>query len=1346
VTERAGGASGLSPAKRELLERALRRGRGSTGPAQSIPRRSAEGPAPLSVGQEQIWFFERLSPELGVYNEGASIRKTGELDLGALRAAFNHVVRRHEIWRTTFPLADGTPVQRVEAEAAGYELPLTDLTHLPPPLRMPEAIRLATEDARQPYKLGVGPLVRPRLVRLAEDDHGLFLAMHHMVFDGVSLYRVLLPELIALYKAYASGLHAELPALAVQYSDFAQWQHDRWERPEVAQRVAYWCRQLHGELPDQLPTDHERPSVQRFRGAIKQLEIERELVSTLRQLARHERASQFMVLASAFTVLLHRYSGQNDIVFGTPIDDRDRPELQGMIGFCLNAVVLRVDAGGDPSFRELISRVREVTLEAVANEVPFERLVRELQPRRDPSRNPLFQVMFGIEPPVPDPDPEWSLHQMEEGVGTAKFDLYLELDERPEGHISCRFVYSTDLFEQETIARMKDHWLNLLRRIAAEPDRPISQAPLLSDAERRQLLIDWNSTQTEIPKACVHQLIEAQVHHSPSSTAVVFEDRQLTYRELDLYASRLAQRLVARGVGPGSTVGICVDRSLDMLVAPLAVMKAGGAYLPLDPRHPADRLAYMLQDSGASLVITHTDWLGVLSTGQTPVMCLDQDNGSVTLPATQPKTEVGPEHLAVVIYTSGSTGRPKGVEIPHRAMVNLLRSMAVEPGLASDDVLLAVTTLSFDIAGLELYLPLICGARVVIANRDQASDGARLARLLASSAATVMQATPTSWRMLVESGWNGSSDLTALSGGEALSADLAHALLSRCRRLYNMYGPTETTIWSTVAPIERRDRISIGRPIANTRVYVLDRHRQPVPIGVPGELYIGGDGLARGYVGRPDLTAERFVTISFGVGRKERLYRTDDAARWRSDGALEYLGRLDDQLKIRGHRIELAEVEAVLADHPSVSAAVAVGRQAHLDGAELVAYIVPAPGRAPTVGELREHLRSRLPDYMLPSAIAVLDALPVTANGKVDRKGLAARNVAMRPAPGSTHEGPRTPTEEALVQIWRAALGVERIGIRENFFELGGHSLLAVRVLAEVERVTGRRPPLATFFREGVTVEGQAQMLEQEIDSGTSAQLVRVQPNGQRLPVFFVFSDESALLSLRNFLPALGPNQPVYGLIPERNHRRFDRHRKVEELASRLCRLAEEVQPHGPYYICGHSFGGLIAYEVASQLRAGGEQVGMLALIDTLTPDAERHALREWMRPRARLGRQLRRGLRLGAAKLWEMAHRETRAGWSQVLGTADGQQAGDFDYDGAIYLARQYHLVGSDVPLSLYHIAQERSAGGACYRLGWEEVHRGSLECEEIPGDHLSMLQVPNVTLLAERLATRLRAVQGFR
>jgi amino acid adenylation domain-containing protein len=1070
------GVEGLSADKRFLLEQRLH-GRAAPPPRTSGPltRRMGSGPVPLSPLQEQLWYFSQLAPENPVYNEAVTIRKDGPFQVRAFRAAFNEIVRRHEIWRSTFDVADGEPVQVVHP-APTLELPVVDLSGMPAAERESEAARMAAEEARRPYDLARGPLLRPLLVRFADDHHRLYLALHHLIFDGVSLYRIVLPELIALYDSFSAGCEPSLPEPPIQYADYAAAAREGLMGIEFAHRIDYWRHHLDGAPTLQLPLDSPRPPHQRFRGAMERVHISRELADELRTLSRTSGATLFQVLSAAFAVLLHRYCGQDDIVFGTLSDMRDRRELEGMVGYCLTPLVIRANVRDEPSFMELLSRVRGDLLDGLSHQVPFELLVRELHPRRDPGANPIFQAVLVLEPAIVCTDPAWSLHQMEaevgNAVGHAKFDLHLELDQRPDGHIDGRLIYNTDLFAPETATRIARHWSMLLEGIVRAPSGPVCELSLLTEEERQRQLVEWNATSADYPRnACVHELVMEQVQRTPDAVAVVFGDEQLTYRELDRRANRVVH-LLSRSDARNGLVAICVERSLEMLVGMLGILKCGAGYLPLDPHYPADRLALMLEDSGAAVLLTHRHLLPTLPEHRADVICLE-DESTAHLPHGAPTTSVTADDLAYVLYTSGSSGRPKGVCTPHRAVVNLLSSMAERPGIGPADKIVATTTYTFDIAAVELWLPLVTGGRTIIASREVASDGRRLAGLVAGSGPTIMQATPATWQMLIDYGWSGRRGLVALCGGETLTPQLADSLLDRTTAVWNMYGPTETTVWSTVAAVERGAPITIGRPIANTRVYILDRGRQPVPVGVAGEIAIGGDGVALGYLNRPDLTAERFVPDPFAPGAL--MYLTGDLARYLPDGRIQHLGRLDYQIKIRGFRVEPGEIEAALAASPDVAAAVVLAREQTPGDTRLVAYIVPK-GATPSPSELRRRLRAALPEHMVPSIFVALDALPLSTNGKLDRGALPAPRPAADDRSTSS-AAPRTAVERQVAVIWSRTLGVDRVGVNDDFFELGGHSLLALSLLIEVERELGVAVPLASLF-ETFTVAGLAAIIE----------------------------------------------------------------------------------------------------------------------------------------------------------------------------------------------------------------------------------------------------------------------------
>jgi amino acid adenylation domain-containing protein len=904
----------------------------------------------------------------------------------------------------------------------------------------------------------------------------------------------------------------------------------------LEQQLAYWRRQLAGAARGlDLPTDHTRPAVQGYAGAREPVVLNGALDMGVRSLGQRYGGTVFMVLLAAFDVLLARYSGQREVVVGTAVAGRTRAETAGVVGCFMNTLALRVDLGGNPRFGELVGRVREVALAAYTHqELPFEKLVETLQPERDLSRGPIVQVMFILQnTPLHDialPGLRMELLDVERAA--ARFDLTLELFDTVDG-LHGSLEYNTALFERETIRRMIGHLRMVLEQVVAAPDRRIGDLVLLTADEREQLAA-WNATTAAYPRdQCLHMLIEAQVERTPEAIAVSFEAQQLSYRALNCRANQLAHSLRALGVGPEVAVAVYAERAIELLVGLLGVLKAGGAYVPLDPAYPPQRLAFMLADSQAPVILTQACLLGRLPQHTATALCLDADWGTIAgAPSHDPRSVVRAEQLAYVIYTSGSTGQPKGVQISHGALANFLTTMAERPGLSQADVLLSVTTIAFDIAGLELFLPLIVGARVVLTPREVALDGRRLGRLIDECGATVMQATPTTWRLLPPS----SRRLRVLCGGEVLPRDLANQLVGQAAAVWNMYGPTETTIWSALAPVTAgAGPVAIGRPIANTQLHILDAALQPVPIGIPGELYIGGDGLARGYLRRPDLTAERFVPnpfadfglpiLDFGLSgpliqnrvpplgeskiqNGERLYRTGDLARWRADGTIEYLGRVDQQVKVRGHRIELGEIEAALGQHPNVQESVVVVREEPAGEQRLVAYVVPndergtindddsssslIAHRSSFTSELHTFLAAHLPGYMLPSSFVFLDSLPRTPNSKIDRRALP--DPAAHAAAGARYIAPRSGLERTIGAVWQDLLGVEQVGMDDNFFELGGHSLLMMQAAHRLQDLLKRELTVIELLKYP-TVSALARYLGGE----QAGRVVQTEQRGQEL-------------------------------------------------------------------------------------------------------------------------------------------------------------------------------------------------------------------------------------------------------
>ncbi len=1067
---------------------------------QHIPPAPRTGKEPLSYSQQRLWFLQQLE-ENSAYSMPAILRLQGALRLDVLQQAIDAIVARHENLRTTFIEEAGEIYQRI-APPTTVPMPIIDIAQ--PQM----ALRMADDEIRRPFDLAKGPLLRVLLLRLTPppasepqpdaplSEHYLVFNMHHIISDGVSI-GLLIEEFSELYSAGIRGENATLPDLPVQYADYAVWQRKWLQGKLLEQQATYWQEKLHGAPPLlELPTDRPRPAQQSFRGKTLDFTVDRELARKVAHFSQQQKATPFMTLLSAFALLLHRYSSQSEILIGTPIAGRAQPEVERLIGLFINTLVMRASLAENPTVLELVEQVRQTALDAYAHQdLPFERLIDLLELERNRSYNPVFQVMFAMQPSDPDQLrlAGLLLEPLDIETDMAKFDLNLMMRESAKG-LQGSLEYNCDLFDEATAQRMVSHFQNLLRAMVEQPTAKVATLPMLGASERHQLLVDWNATATAYPASqCLHHLFEAQVERTPDARALLDAGSgvELSYRELNARANQVAHRLQALGVQPDDLVGLCVERSTKLLVGLLGILKAGAAYVPLDPAFPKSRLDLMLDDATPAILLTESyfadDWADVAM----PKLYLDSVGDSVgefaDQPTHNPTSSATADNLAYVIYTSGSTGKPKGVELCHQSVVNFLCAMQQQPGLCAADRLLAVTTISFDIAVLELYLPLISGATVILANEEMSADPSQLMRCLPQ--ATIMQATPATWRMLLLAGWTGQPGLRILVGGEALPLNLAEQLLACGGELWNLYGPTETTVWSSLHKVSAADlgtdddatvesAVSIGRPIGNTQLYILDAHQQPLPIGVPGELHIGGAGLARGYRHLPALTTEKFIPDPFAAPTaKARLYRTGDLARYRVDGTIDYLGRIDNQVKIRGFRIELGEIESVLGQHPQIAQAVVVAQADSGGGKRLVAFLVSATP-TPAGEELRAFLRTRLPDYMVPAAFVSLDTFPLTPNGKVDRRALMAMGTP--DVDLATHYvPPATPLEETLVAIWADVLKVDpaRIGTQHNFFDLGGHSLLAIQVLSRVRTAFQVELPIRDLM-DRPTIAGIAAVVE----------------------------------------------------------------------------------------------------------------------------------------------------------------------------------------------------------------------------------------------------------------------------
>ena len=1104
----------LPPEKRaEMLRRLEQRGRAKEArpPVPALP---------LSFAQQRLWLHYQLEPGSVAYNLTVAFRILGALDGQALERSLHAVVERHESLRTTFRMEKDSPVQVVSPEAS-VRLERIELDSEPAGRRDERIHEHVRTEAQRPFELGTGPLLRASLFRLDEREHVLVLCMHHIVTDGWS-FGVLLRELLACYDALVAGKPPELPPLPIQYPQFAQWQRERLQGSLLEEQLGYWRERLAGAPAAlELPTSHPRPPGLSGRGDQYSFTLPRELAEAVKAFAAREGATSIMVLKAAWHVLLSRYSGQEDLCVGLPSAGRDHADLERLIGFFINTLVVRTRPAGSLPFRDFLRQVREAMLGALAHqEMPLQKLLEELRPPREPGRTPLFQVSFSAAVPVPSLNGAGlELHRFPIRAEAAAFELGLVMAEHTDG-LTGRFDYSTDLFVPAAIARMAEHLVVLLEAAVAAPGTPLAQLPLMSEAERRQVLVEWN--ETEKPhrgEHCIHELFAAQAARTPEAVALTFGGQSLTYRELEVRANQLAHALQRLEVGPETPVALCVQPSFEMVAGLLAVLKAGGAYVPLDPAWPRERLTFVLEDTRAPVLLTQAHLLGSLPAWPGHLVQLDAEGSSFAANSREaPTHRTTPDNLAYIIYTSGSTGRPKGVMVPHRGVPNLVEALAAGLDVRPGSRVLQFASFSFDASVIELIVTLLSGATVCLAPRKELLPGPGLLSLLREQAVTTAMFPPSLLALLSPEGLDALH--TVASAGEACSSEVVARWATSQRRFLNAYGPTEITVAATLAACTPDgQRPPLGRPLRNVKLYVLDRHLRPVPVGVPGELFIGGIGVTRGYLRRPELTAERFLSDPFSAVPGARMYRSGDLVRYRPDGTLDFLGRTDFQVKVRGFRIELGEIESALAQHPAVRQALVLAREDRPGDKRLVAYLVTAQEPAPA--ELRAFLQERLPEHMVPSAFVFLERMPLTSSGKVDRKALPAPDAASSGAP---FVAPRTPTEELLAGIWAEVLGQPRVGVEDDFFALGGHSLLATQVLSRVRTAFSVDVPVRTLF-EAPTVAGLAQKLElaQGTPSFLLAPLPPPLPRTGEWPLSFA---QQRLW----FLDQLAPGSPLYNI------------------------------------------------------------------------------------------------------------------------------------------------------------------------------------------------------------------------
>jgi len=1325
------------------------------------------GRLPMTFSQERMWLLYQMDPAGTAYNVAGAVLINGALNVDALSHAFSEVIAAHEILRTRYLTTDGeVDVHIVEPHT--IKLEEVDLSHQTSAVDV--ALHQATALARQPFNIANESLLRIALYRTGTSEHVLAVCIHHLVTDAWSM-GIMMRDVLFCYDALVAGKPVQLQPPVIGYIDYAHWQREFMAGPQINAQLEYWKQQLQGAEAIELPTDKPRRQHRSSAGELEPLTLSAELMEAVGSLASAHGATPFMVMLAVFDALLFRWSGRSDLVVGVPVANRNWQESEQLMGTLVNTLPIRLRFNELASFVQLLRDVRRQSLDAYANQdLPFERLIADLHLERKPGSSPLVSVMFDYQnTPMPGrTSGDITMKPLFLSRGSAQFDLSMLILDTDFGRVAG-VEYSTDLFSSATIKRLLGHYLTLLEAVVLNPDMPIDRLPMMNVAERQSLLQHAQRTcHAQLTLAPLIESIDVRCIHHPQRLAVQDANVSLTYEELQRRVQQVSAALIARGVTPGQRVAVCLERSVDLAVALLAVMRCGAAYIPMDPNHPRDRLGYVLEDAQPALLLTQTavqgmqEMAGALRIEYLDKLLTTHDAAVIASPVACDESLA-----AYVIYTSGSTGRPKGVEVSRRALANFIRSMQRTPGMVMEDRLLSVTTVAFDIAGLELYLPLATGASVYIAGSDIAADGTRLLQLMHDWQATFMQATPATWKMLIEAGWNNSPHPKVLCGGEAFPRELAEQLLQRASSVWNMYGPTETTIWSSVQRVvpSTDTLVPIGEPIDETTIYILDKHQQLVPQGVPGEIWIGGVGVANGYYQRPELTQERFIAdpyMSADKPQHARMYRTGDAGRLRSDGLLEHLGRLDDQIKIRGFRIEPGEIEQVLKEHPGVTDAVVLAREVRPSDVRLIAYYVPdrqyTQGIA--VGELLEPLRRKLPAYMIPTAFVPMSSFPTTPNNKIDRRALPPPVLDLV-ASDAEYVPPRDALDQALVEMWQEFLNIKRVGIRDNFFMLGGHSLLAVRLFARMEKQWQVQLPLAILF-EHPTIEFLSGIIrqKQKIAAATEQRkpvqnkvlpsfkyLVPIQRAGSKPPLYCIHGAGGNVLNLWALSRRLGEQQPFYGVQARGIDGLSTPMTNIYQMADAYLKEIRQAQPEGPYYLSGYCAGGWVALEIARRLRAEGEHVALLALLDCYHPGLQskpapvRNFLAGvdgeglsylWRKAPQRIGYYLHEIKRQISIVAHQLLRRpvpiELREYWLTRAMTIASFRYHPLPYNGDVILMR-----AADMDAQLRHV-------GDC--MGWDDVLTGNVAVANVAGDHHTLTQEPHVADLALSLHTQIVAL----
>ncbi|RKZ91700.1 MAG: non-ribosomal peptide synthetase [Candidatus Parabeggiatoa sp. nov. 1] len=1306
-----------------------------------IPLASGE-PLVLSFAQQRLWFLAQLEGQSTTYNMPAALQLSGQLNETVLQDALTALIQRHDSLRLCFPVVDFDAT--VQLNDIYNPLSVTDLSELSETEQQVQVSEWIANHAQTPFQLDTGPLLSLRLLKLGQQEQILLFNMHHIISDGWSM-AVLVRDWTQLYNAYAQNQAPQLSELPIQYTDYAAWQRNWLQGEVLKQQLAYWTEKL-SKAPEllELPTDYPRPAVMRYQGKHLQSTLEPEITQEIKQLSQQYGVTVFMTLLAAFNVLLSRYSGQNDLVVGSPIANRTHHQTEDLIGFFVNTLVLRTQIEGEQTFPQLLKQVRKTALEAYSHQdIPFEFLVEQLNPSRSLSHSPLFQVMFVLQN-TPQESLELSGLKMaflEPENTTAKFDLTLSIAEHGDVFI-CDWEYNTDLFRPETITLLSEHFHVLLEGILNHSEQSLSKLPILTEAEQQQLLA-WNQTETDYPKdQTIVDLFQAQVEKTPENIAVVFEGQALSYQVLNTKANQLAYYLMTLEVGAETLVGICVERSLEMVIGLLGILKAGGAYVPLDPDYPQQRLQFMLEDSSVAVLFSQSHLLERLPVSTAKVVCLDSEWEQIAAGSGEnPPRQSGPKNLAYVIYTSGSTGMPKGVMIEHIGLTNLIQVQIQAFDIIQESRLLQFASFSFDASVSEMATTLTSGATLQLGSTNKFLPDEQFIKLINRQSITHVTLPPSFLVALPQEKLSGLE--TMVVAGEVCSSELV-TKWSSGRKFINAYGPTESTVCATMTECQADGNSPpIGKPIANTKITILDANHNPTPLGIPGELCIAGAGLARGYLNRPELTAEKFIEIEV-FGKPQRLYKTGDKARWLPDGNLEYQGRLDHQVSLRGFRIELSEIEVSLSQHEAVKEAVVVLYNVD-SNPRLVAYVTLAIKTDEVSYVLRTWLKTRLPEYMLPASFTVLDKLLLTPNGKINRKALPAPDSL---ATNKHYQAPRDTVELQLAPIWENVLEVRPIGINDNFFELGGHSLLAIRLMAQIEQQLERHLPLATLF-QNATIEQLANQLRQQTDSQTWSSLVAIQPNGTKPPFFCVPGVGGNVLYFYELAHHLGPDQPVYGLQAVGLDGKSAPFTRIEDMAAHYLKELQTIQPQGPYLLGGHSFGGLVAFEISLQLQKQGHEVAFLGIFDMIAPPFTAVGVKwddtQWLNKIAQfLERELGQKLEFNYEILQSLDADAQLDYLNKQLKKADclppnaplTQLRGLVNVFKANSQIQYTPIEITKTPITLFKAKEARSDvfenEPTC---GWHKFSESGVSVQIVPGDHFTMLKKPHVQILAAQL-----------